>query len=67
MDIEPLRVEESEYQGTRTRLYIFPDCVVEVSGVEKMEEDEIQARVGEALQRIQASRAPEEPGGEPEG
>lgn len=59
----PVRVEESEYNGVRTRLYIFEDCIVELSGVEDQTEEEIEGRLQEALQNLQESRATEEPAG----
>lgn len=60
MNIEPLRVEESEYHGVKTRIYIYRDAIIEISGVEDLSDEEIQGRLEEAFNRLKAAEAPPE-------
>lgn len=62
MNIEPLRVEESEYNGVKTRIYIYiyRDAIIEISGVEDLSDEEIQGRLEEAFNQLKAAEAPPE-------
>ena len=60
MNIEPLRVEESEYNGVKTRIYIYRGAIIEISGVEDLSDEEIQGRLEEAFNQLKAAEAPPE-------
>lgn len=60
MNIEPLRVEESEYNGVKTHIYIYRDAIIEISGVEDLSDEEIQGRLEEAFNQLKAAEAPPE-------